>query len=139
MRLLTHNMLLCNIKACVATARQQANAAPLNYPLKIEVDNDNGIDISETNFSKDFMLHILKSIDWHGLCQTVLQLNHPELPPLPDTLPADPENHEDLLRAVHHVIFDTTIIEGDLVCNNCGRSYPINNGIPNMLLEEDEM
>ncbi|RQM23254.1 hypothetical protein B5M09_002657 [Aphanomyces astaci] len=106
MRLLTHNMLVCNIKACVATARQGENALPLNYPLKIQVDNESGIDITDTNYSKDFVLHILKSIDWTGLVQTVAQ---------------------------------TTIIEGELVCNNCGRSYPIKNGIPNMLLEEDEM
>ncbi|ETV72828.1 hypothetical protein H257_12185 [Aphanomyces astaci] len=139
MRLLTHNMLVCNIKACVATARQGENALPLNYPLKIQVDNESGIDITDTNYSKDFVLHILKSIDWTGLVQTVAQLNHPELPQLPQELPVDVAAREDILRAVHHIIFDTTIIEGELVCNNCGRSYPIKNGIPNMLLEEDEM
>ncbi|RHZ01811.1 hypothetical protein DYB37_007566 [Aphanomyces astaci] len=73
MRLLTHNMLVCNIKACVATARQGENALPLNYPLKIQVDNESGIDITDTNYSKDFVLHILKSIDWTGLVQTVAQ------------------------------------------------------------------
>lgn len=33
----------------------------------------------------------------------------------------------------------TNITEGELVCNNCGRSYPVSNAVPNMLLEEDEM
>ena len=30
------------------------------------------------------------------------------------------------------------IINGALVCPNCGRKYPIINGIPNMLLNENE-
>ncbi|RHY58817.1 hypothetical protein DYB34_003143 [Aphanomyces astaci] len=108
MRLLTHNMLVCNIKACVATARQGENALPLNYPLKIQVDNESGIDIADTNYSKDFVLHILKSIDWTGLVQTVAQLNHPELPQLPQDLPVDVAAREDILRAVHHIIFDVS-------------------------------
>lgn len=29
--------------------------------------------------------------------------------------------------------------EGKLVCNKCGRAYPINDGIPVMLVEEAEM
>jgi uncharacterized protein YbaR (Trm112 family) len=33
----------------------------------------------------------------------------------------------------------TTLIEGSLICNNCGRVYPVANGIPNMLLNEDEV
>ncbi|OQR92391.1 hypothetical protein ACHHYP_03737 [Achlya hypogyna] len=138
MRLLTHNMLVCNIKACVATARTDPNAPPANFPLRIE-PAANGVEVAETQYSKEFMLHILKSIDWRGLATTVNQLNHPELPPLPATLPANIEHDEELLKAVHHVIFDTEIIEGELVCNNCGRSYPISGGVPNMLLEEDEM
>ncbi|KDO24384.1 hypothetical protein SPRG_10462 [Saprolegnia parasitica CBS 223.65] len=138
MRLLTHNMLTCNIKACVATARIDPNAPPANFPLRIDAA-ENGIAVSETQYSKDFMRHIFKSIDWRGLCTTVQQLNHPELPSLPTTLPANYEDDEDLLRAVHHIIFGAEIIEGELVCNNCGRSYPISGGVPNMLLEEDEM
>ena len=31
------------------------------------------------------------------------------------------------------------IMEGALVCPNCARRYPIKNGIPNMLLNEDEV
>jgi multifunctional methyltransferase subunit TRM112 len=30
-------------------------------------------------------------------------------------------------------------MEGALVCPNCARRYPIKNGIPNMLLNEDEV
>ncbi|OQR88542.1 hypothetical protein THRCLA_22847 [Thraustotheca clavata] len=138
MRLLTHNMLVCNIKACVATARVDPNAPPLNFPLRID-PAENGIEIAETQYSKEFMVHILKSIDWRGLCTTVNQLHHPELPPLPTMLPSNATEDEEFLKAVHHILFDAEVIEGELVCNNCGRSYPITGGVPNMLLEEDEM
>lgn len=30
------------------------------------------------------------------------------------------------------------LVESRLVCTVCGREYPIENGIPNMLVEEDE-
>ena len=31
------------------------------------------------------------------------------------------------------------IVEGSLVCPNCDRKYAISEGIPNMLLHEDEV
>lgn len=31
------------------------------------------------------------------------------------------------------------VMEGNLVCPESGRKFPINNGIPNMLLNEDEV
>ena len=30
-------------------------------------------------------------------------------------------------------------MEGVLMCPNCKRKYPIKNGIPNMILKEDEL
>jgi uncharacterized protein YbaR (Trm112 family) len=33
----------------------------------------------------------------------------------------------------------TQIIEGAMVCKNCDREYEIKNGIPNMLLDEEEV
>ena len=30
-------------------------------------------------------------------------------------------------------------MEGKLICPNCGREYPITNGIPNMILNENEL
>ena len=36
-------------------------------------------------------------------------------------------------------VFQVEVIEGKLVCPESGREFPINNGIPNMLLNEDEV
>ncbi|TDH71256.1 hypothetical protein CCR75_002784 [Bremia lactucae] len=150
MRLLTHNMLVCNVKACTNTAGRDAGAYPLNFPLRIAPEMD-GVVVLETQFSKSFMLHIMNSIDYPALCHTTKEarcnilgrrryyLNHPDVPILPEQMPTDLVNHENLLQLIHRVIFNTNIVEGELICNNCGRCYPITNAVPNMLLEEDEL
>ena len=46
---------------------------------------------------------------------------------------------EGSLRRIHHVLFEVNLIEGFLVCPESGRKFPVNDGIPNMLLHEDEI
>ena len=62
---------------------------------------------------------------------------------MPDLLPAeicdDYENNEEFLKKLHHVIMEIDVIDGDLECPQSGRKFPISKGIPNMLLNEDEV
>jgi len=44
---------------------------------------------------------------------------------------------DDFLRALHHVLFDVHILEGELVCVESGQVFPIEEGRPNMMLDED--
>jgi len=37
------------------------------------------------------------------------------------------------------IFFQLEVIEGSLVCPETGRKFPVSNGIPNMLLKEDEV
>jgi len=37
------------------------------------------------------------------------------------------------------IFLQVEILEGALVCPESGRKFPITNGIPNMLLNEDEV
>ena len=55
MRLLTHNMLICNKKGVVK-----------GYPLKI---NAKRLVLEETEFSKDFTVAMLKKLEWSALLQ----------------------------------------------------------------------
>ena len=52
-------------------------------------------------------------------------------------------NSEKKIRAVlqklHHALLEIHITEGSLICPDTGRRFPIKNGIPNMLLHEDEV
>ena len=37
------------------------------------------------------------------------------------------------------VVVQIHLVTGELVCPNCERRYPVTNGIPNMLLRDDEL
>ena len=58
---------------------------------------------------------------------------------LPKNLIEDYENDEEFLKKVHHVLLEVEVITGELICPESGRKFPINEGIPNMLLNEDEL
>lgn len=58
---------------------------------------------------------------------------------LPDALPADASTNEALLRAIHHALLEINVVDGELECPESGRVFPIKRGVPNMLLNEDEV
>lgn len=61
------------------------------------------------------------------------QLGFPALPeqaPTPEELQAD----EKMIRELHHLLLETQISEGKLVCANCGHQYAVKEGIANFLL-----
>jgi multifunctional methyltransferase subunit TRM112 len=134
MRLFTHNLLVCNVKACVATAQRTASAQPSSFPLRIEVAAD-GMKQEASEFHPEATARLLSKLDWPALRATAAALGIAELPPAP---PAKPEADPDFLKSVHDLVMDIHVVEGALVCPNCARSYPIRKGIPNMLLREDE-
>ena len=61
--------------------------------------------------------------------------------PIPEDadLPEDVGEDEDFLMNLHEILCSRHVVEGAMVCNNCSREYPINNGVANMLLNEDEV
>jgi len=46
---------------------------------------------------------------------------------------------ENFLKDLHVLLVRRQIVEGQMECPNCERVYEIKNGIPNMLLREDEV
>jgi uncharacterized protein YbaR (Trm112 family) len=46
---------------------------------------------------------------------------------------------EAMLRRIHRLLFEVALVEGSLVCPETGRKFPVRDGIPNMLLHEDEV
>lgn len=58
---------------------------------------------------------------------------------MPDSVPEEAEMNEDFLKQVHRVMIEVEVIEGELQCPESGRKFPISEGIPNMLLREDEV
>lgn len=48
-------------------------------------------------------------------------------------------NSQDMLEYINHVIYENMIIQGVLICKNCKKEYIINNGVANMVLNDDEV
>eukprot|EP00696_Hemimastix_kukwesjijk_P010949 gnl/Hemi2/23770_TR7978_c0_g1_i1.p1 gnl/Hemi2/23770_TR7978_c0_g1~~gnl/Hemi2/23770_TR7978_c0_g1_i1.p1 ORF type:complete len:125 (+),score=23.17 gnl/Hemi2/23770_TR7978_c0_g1_i1:59-433(+) len=124
MRLLTQNMLACNKPGC-----DEAKS----FPLRIEASQ---IEIAQSDFNPEFIRHILPRIDWPALNLSAVQIG---LAPLPETITEEMLQSEEVLRMIHRALLEVIVKEGQLVCNLCGKQYPISRGIPNMLLGESEM
>lgn len=58
---------------------------------------------------------------------------------LPDDIPADVAADAAFTTAVHRALMDVHVMSGHLECPSCKRQYPIVNGVPNLLLHEDEV
>ncbi|KAJ3219130.1 hypothetical protein HDU67_002463 [Dinochytrium kinnereticum] len=114
-------MLMCNVKGCTSN----------NFPLRIE---EAELESLEAEFNENFMRRLLIKLDWPALSQTAFLLGVDQLP---NEMPIDVE--EELLRRIHRVIMETEVKAGRMVCPNCGHIYQIKDGIPNMLLQENEV
>ncbi|XP_011055828.1 PREDICTED: multifunctional methyltransferase subunit TRM112-like protein isoform X2 [Acromyrmex echinatior] len=124
MKLLTHNML---------TSRAMKGVT-VGYPLKI-VARD--IRVSEVDFNPEYIARIIPKLDWTVLWKAAESIGH--VGELPQILIEDFETNEDFLKKAHHILLEVEVINGDLLCPESGRKFPINDGIPNMLLNEDEI
>ncbi|XP_071862081.1 tRNA methyltransferase subunit 11-2 [Bombus fervidus] len=124
MKLLTHNMLTSK---CL-------KGVTVGYPLGIVAK---GIKVSEVDFNPEFIARIIPKLDWATFWEAAESIGH--VGELPQTLIQDFETNEEFLRMVHHILLEVEVINGDLLCPESGRKFPINDGIPNMLLNEDEV
>ena len=58
---------------------------------------------------------------------------------LPEAVTAEMlESDEAFLKAFHHALLEVHLEEGGLVCPETGRRFPVSQGIPNLLLQEEE-
>ncbi|TMW92265.1 hypothetical protein EJD97_013268 [Solanum chilense] len=122
MRLLTHNMLSSNIKGV-------ANG----FPLKIEVVK---VVEKEVDFNIDFLKNMFHKVEWKALAEASRTMGYAELP---ENVDAAMVTSDDFLHKFHHALLELHLEEGALVCPETGRKFPVNKGIPNMLLHEDEV
>ena len=58
---------------------------------------------------------------------------------IPNEPPENVAENEQLLQKLHHLLLEVDVLDGQLECPETGRVFPITNGIPNMVLNEDEV
>ncbi|XP_029918651.1 multifunctional methyltransferase subunit TRM112-like protein [Myripristis murdjan] len=123
MKLLTHNMLTSHVKGVTK-----------GYPLLIKATE---VKVNEVEFNPEFVSRMIPKLEWSALVQAAEGLGH--LHELPAELTPDYEKNEEFLKKAHRVLLEVEVIEGCLQCPESGREFPISRGIPNMLLNEDEV
>jgi len=124
MKLLTHNLLRCNVKG-----------VKTGYPLKIEAVAQ---EVRETELNVDFLRNVAPKLEWGVVRAAAMELKATDQP-LPEAITPELLQDEAFLKVFHHVLLEVVVVEGNLVCPESGRKFPIKNGIPNMLLSEDEV
>uniref|UniRef100_A0A3B4YDH5 Multifunctional methyltransferase subunit TRM112-like protein n=1 Tax=Seriola lalandi dorsalis TaxID=1841481 RepID=A0A3B4YDH5_SERLL len=119
MKLLTHNMLTSHVKGVTK-----------GFPLLIKATE---VKVNEVEFNSQFVSRMIPKLEWGALVQAAEEVN------LPGELVPNYETNEDFLKKVHRVLLEVEVVEGCLQCPESGREFPISRGIPNMLLNEDEV
>lgn len=122
MRLLTHNMLSSNIKG-----------VSNGFPLRIEAQK---VEEKTVEINTDFLRKMFEKIDWKAFYGASRAMGYAELPEEVDSSLLE---SDDFLHRFHHALLELHLEEGALVCPETGRRFPVNKGIPNMLLHEDEV
>ncbi|XP_065830367.1 multifunctional methyltransferase subunit TRM112-like protein [Oscarella lobularis] len=122
MRLLIHNMLTSVVKG-----------VKKGYPLIIKATK---VETKDVAFNGEFIARMIPRMEWSVVKKAAESVG---ISDLPDEIVPDYESNEVFLKIAHHALLEVEVIEGSLQCPESGREYPINNGIPNMLLNEDEV
>ncbi|TNM99192.1 multifunctional methyltransferase subunit TRM112-like protein [Takifugu flavidus] len=123
MKLLTHNMLTSHVKGVTQ-----------GYPLLIKATE---VKVNEVEFNPEFVVKMIPKLEWSALVQAAEELGQKQ--DLPEQLVADYGKDEAFLKKVHRILLEVEVMEGSLKCPESGREFPITRGIPNMLLNEDEV
>lgn len=124
MKLLVHNFLSSKFLKNVS----------VGYPLKLTATD---VNVGSSEFNCDFIKRMIPKLDYTVLKTVSDSVGHGE--ELPSELSSDWEQNENLLKVLHKTLMDIDVVEGYLECPETGRKFPIKNGIPNMLANEDEV
>lgn len=83
---------------------------------------------------------MLSRIQWKGLRSAAIDLQQPgRVPEIEDITTLGDNVDDELLREIHHLLFEIHLVEGNLICPESGRVFSVRDSIPNMLLHEDEV
>eukprot|EP00834_Sanchytrium_tribonematis_P006937 NODE_563_length_5987_cov_2.002717.p6 type:complete len:115 gc:universal NODE_563_length_5987_cov_2.002717:768-424(-) len=114
MKLFTHNIMMCNVKNCG------------HYPLDLKANES---EIVESEYSEEFMKNVLQKIDYPVVVSMAKLFN--------TDLPEDIANCD--LAVLHKVLMCIEVTQGQMECRKCNHIFLIRDGIPNMLLNPNEV
>ncbi|XP_038115642.1 multifunctional methyltransferase subunit TRM112-like protein [Culex quinquefasciatus] len=122
MKILTYNFLTSK---CIRGVK-------VGYPLKLNIVEKK---VVSSDFNSEFITRMIPRLDWGAIKQAANNIGAD----LPATMPDDIGADSETLQKLHHILMEVDVVEGTLECPETGRVFPIQDGIPNMLLNEDEV
>ncbi|WRK31033.1 Trm112p-like protein, partial [Cryptosporidium parvum] len=120
MRLLTHNILICNRSEC-------RNGFPLEISLNGSVEESTKM--LDVEFNIEQIKQIIKKVDWGVLVKSASQFGLS----LPLSYSEQDFDDEVFLCAVHDAILRFQIMEAELICPICNHRYIVSKGVPDMI------
>ncbi|KAL8971501.1 MAG: hypothetical protein Q9183_001027 [Haloplaca sp. 2 TL-2023] len=123
MKLLTVNFLTCAVKACKTSSA--------SFPLHFK---DAELEQREIDYNPAFIHNILPRLDWDAIATTAAELGFSTLPAAKPEGSLESEQEQKVMRHLHTLLLETEVMEGKMVCGNCGHEYKIKEGIANFLL-----
>jgi multifunctional methyltransferase subunit TRM112 len=137
MKLITHNILTSNILKGVTKG----------FPLKIKAVTIENVSV---DYNRDFITRILQRIEYDAVKEAVTDVSlslRKKIEErflvfqlgLNETLPETIQEDDEFLKKMHKILLEYEVEEGELICPETGRKFPISKGIPNMLLQETEL
>ncbi|KAK1445092.1 hypothetical protein BgAZ_109980 [Babesia gibsoni] len=119
MRLITHNLIMCNTDKCVG-----------GYPLRISLSiEDNACKTEPQVLNPQFIRKIIKRMDYPVLVEAAKSIGLQ----LPSTYSEEDLEDEKFIAHIHHCILEFHVLEATMQCPKCDRVYKVSKGIPNML------
>ena len=116
---------MCNKKGCSIN----------NYPLKIIPTKIINV---PHEYNKDSLIRFIQKIDFNGLKNACNDLNI-QLKCDFEQLTDEQKKSKEFLDYMNNLLYEIIIQDGIIKCNNCGREYQIENGITNLILNDDEI
>jgi multifunctional methyltransferase subunit TRM112 len=113
------------------------------YPLIIDAT---AVVIEESPVDRDLILATMPKLDYSALLKARSDLADADcckdesIPALPEVLPTDLTTCDDgLIADLSRIVFDVHVMEGKLICPDTKREFIVKDGIPNMIMHEDEI
>lgn len=129
MKILTTNFLKCSVQSC--------DASNDNFPLAYDGSKCQLVQDESIEFNQEFLINVLDRVEWPAILAVANDLGNTSLPPNKPVFENTNDLSEDdmaILRDLHILLIQTSIVEGEMNCRNCGHIYYIKNSIPNLLL-----
>ncbi len=118
------------------------------YPLKIEATK---LIVESSTMDSVLVTKMLEKLNYPALVAAIEDVRKTtgldsdtavllaKAPSIPSVAPSGDALDEATLKALHFFLFDVHVLDGMLQCPDTKRKFPIKDGIPNMILHEDEV